>query len=738
LFLCLPDGVRSNPGSGDPGEGPGTGGGDGVGLNTNQLVLEPGASTELFLVLSIFDAAAKMWASSNDSIATVKDGIVTGVAAGTATIAVTIETGSMKVTLNCTVIVGSAQGGDDPIVPVTVVQIDTGALQTDGAGDLWIKEGDNAQLAVTVKPDNATDKGIQWVSSNTKIATVNANGKVTGIAGGQAVISATAVNGGKWDHFTITVKPKVTGVSLVPNTLGLTVGGKATLTATVSPANAADPTVTWTSSNTGVATVANGVVTGVAAGSATITATSKEDGSKTAVCVLSLKFGGDASFFSGTVGETTQSAIDMIRAAKQAASPVTVELSQGTETVSFTEDADIGTTGLVLTDADSPASVVIDGGGRTVQLDDGTGSVITVGAGVTLTLRNITLTGNTGNNAPLIRVNGGTLVLEDGVHITGNTSSNDGGGVYVNDGTFTMSGDAEIHHNTAERGGGVYVFSGGTFEMNGGEISNNTATSNGGGVYVYSGSGTFEMNGGEISSNTANASGGGVYDNGSFTMTNAKITKNTADSNGGGVSAYGSFTMTGSEISGNTAKWGGGVSMSGSSNPKFEMTGGTISGNTATGNAANDGGGGVAVYTGTFTMTGGTISNNETPNGAGAGIVIGDAKSGTVTMNSGTISGNTAGTNGGGVYVKIGTFTMQGDAISGNTATQGGGVYVGGDKAEFVLTGGVIYGSDENGNDTDSKPLKNTATGSDSGAAVYGEDGGKSNVDTTGGTVSKT
>src|SRR5690606_39859078 len=73
----------------------------------------------------------------------------------------------------------------------------------------------------------------------------------------------------------------VSGVSLSPANLQVTVGGKMSLIPTITPQNATNKNVTWSSSNPSVATVVNGVVTGVAAGSATITATTR-DGAKTA------------------------------------------------------------------------------------------------------------------------------------------------------------------------------------------------------------------------------------------------------------------------------------------------------------------------------------------------------------------------------------------------------------------------------------------------------------------------
>jgi hypothetical protein len=351
-------------------------------------------------------------------------------------------------------------------------------------------------------------------------------------------------------------------------------------------------------------------------------------------------------------------------------------------------------------------SITIDGGTaeRVISLDS-TGSLFSVGSGVTLTLgNNVTLQGRSDNTTSLVWVSsGGTLVMNAGSKISGNTATApsgnaSGGGVYVySSGRFTMSG-GEVSNNTASNGGGVYVSSSGTFTMSGGEVSGNTAPS-GGGVYAYNGA-TVTMTRGAISGNTA-SNGGGVYvySRGTFTMSGGEISGNTA-SNGGGVCVdySGTFTMSGGEITGNTAATsGGGVSNSGT----FEMSDGEISGNTASN------GGGVA---GSLMMSGGEVSNNTASNGGGVYV----SSSGTFTMSGGEVSDNTT-SNGGGVYVySRGTFTMSGGEISGNTASNGGGVYVYQNGTFTKQSDGIVYGSDA------SEGLKNTATnGDDYGHAVY-------------------
>ena len=149
--------------------------------------------------------------------------------------------------------------------------------------------GSAQQLTVSVTPDNANQK-VMWSSGNTTRATVNADGLVTIPAAaddGEAIITATTVTGGKTANCTVTVTHnlvKVTGITITP-TEDVTVeaGKTVTLTATVTPANATNKNVTWSSDNKDIATVdaQTGIVTGVKAGAATIRAAAA-DGSSVA------------------------------------------------------------------------------------------------------------------------------------------------------------------------------------------------------------------------------------------------------------------------------------------------------------------------------------------------------------------------------------------------------------------------------------------------------------------------
>lgn len=151
-------------------------------------------------------------------------------------------------------------------------------------------------LYETVYPSNASNKTVTWSSSNTRVATVSSYGYVKAVGNGTATVYAKTVNGKtascKVTVTTIdnrTVQP--TSISLDKSSLSLKVTYTdtgtsyegATLWETVYPSNASNKTVTWSSSNTGVATVTNyGYVKAVGSGTATITA--RTVNGKTATC----------------------------------------------------------------------------------------------------------------------------------------------------------------------------------------------------------------------------------------------------------------------------------------------------------------------------------------------------------------------------------------------------------------------------------------------------------------------
>jgi uncharacterized protein YjdB len=208
------------------------------------------------------------WSTSNAAAATVNpSGVVTGVAAGSATITAIASgvSGTSAITVT---------GAPPPPPVVTTVTVAPTSAS--------IIAGATTGLQATVKDQNGnvmTGQTVTWSTNNAAAATVNSTGVVTGVAVGSATITAT--NSGKTGTSSITVTalpPVVTTITVAPMSASITVGATTTLQATVKDQNGNVMTgqvITWSTSNAAAATVnSSGVVTGVAAGSATITATS--------------------------------------------------------------------------------------------------------------------------------------------------------------------------------------------------------------------------------------------------------------------------------------------------------------------------------------------------------------------------------------------------------------------------------------------------------------------------------
>ena len=236
-------------------------------LNKTELAIIKGNTETLTATVNPTDATDKtvIWSSSDTAIATVDaNGKVTAVDGGSATI--TAKAGDEQATCQVTVSV--------PVESVTLNKT-----------ELLLNKGASEILIATVKPDNASDKSITWSSSNANVATVSSDGKVTAVGGGSATITAKA--GDKEATCQVTVTVPVESVSLSKTSLTLPKGEKATLTATVSPSNATDKSVVWSSTNEGIAKVdQNGNVMAVDCGSTTIIAKAGEFSAQCEVSVV--------------------------------------------------------------------------------------------------------------------------------------------------------------------------------------------------------------------------------------------------------------------------------------------------------------------------------------------------------------------------------------------------------------------------------------------------------------------
>ena len=250
-----------------------------VTLDKTELTLTEGETETLTATVRPDNADNRKvtWSSDKTDVATVDgDGRVTAVKAGVATVTVTTEDGGK--TASCKVTVKAKA------VNVTEVTLDR--------TELTLTEGETGTLTATVKPDNADNRKVTWISDKTDVATVDGAGKVTAVKAGEAVVTVTTEDGGKTATCKVTVKAKavpVTGVEVNPWAVTLSVRGTSKLSYTIRPADATNQNVKWESESPSVATVdSEGNVQGVAAGTAKICVTT-EDGGFKSYCTVTVK-----------------------------------------------------------------------------------------------------------------------------------------------------------------------------------------------------------------------------------------------------------------------------------------------------------------------------------------------------------------------------------------------------------------------------------------------------------------
>ena len=261
-----------------------------ISLDKTTLTITSGNTQQLTATISPENTADKnvTWTSNNEAVATVDaTGTVTGVAEGTATITVTTVHGSK--TASCVVNVMEKE-------PTPPTGIDTTASSD----------------SITVKAVGGSEftgyqyslDGVKWTETIESNVTYTFSGLLA--AKDYTVYARTINKAGRTSiNYTKTVKTSsisVESVRIDNTNVSMNVGEKVTLTATVTPSNATNSGVTWNSSNTAVATVTDGIIEAVGAGTATITVTTV-DGSKTASCTVNV-----TKMISFTIDGTTYTA----------------------------------------------------------------------------------------------------------------------------------------------------------------------------------------------------------------------------------------------------------------------------------------------------------------------------------------------------------------------------------------------------------------------------------------------
>lgn len=247
----------------------------GLFMDESSIVIGKGCKRTLVATIIPSDATDKslIWSSSNESVVTVdSNGLITGVGKG-----------------NAVVTVASKDGGSSVDCDVTVIQyVEKILLNT---YDLVIDPQSSFKLVADVYPEDANNKELKWSSSNEDVVTVNDNGVISSIKEGSALIIVESTDGSQVTQgCQIIVKRQVTGISVSPSDLILEKGEYCKLVAEISPSDASDKSIVWTTSNQSVATVTSlGVVRAGEAGVATITAKTV-DGSYTATCTVTVPF----------------------------------------------------------------------------------------------------------------------------------------------------------------------------------------------------------------------------------------------------------------------------------------------------------------------------------------------------------------------------------------------------------------------------------------------------------------
>jgi len=206
------------------------------------------------------DKVALKWSSSDGTIATVSEsgGIVTGFKAGKVKITVTGADGAIKAESTVTVKADNRPVKSISMSPKTVT-MNVGATRTP---------------TVSYAPSNATIKGVNWSSNNSSVARVEPNGKIVAVSPGTAVITATSDSGAHVASCTVTVKIPVKSVTLPEKSITIKVGETYQLVPVLNPADATEKGAKFTSRSSTIASVTpEGLITGIKAGSTTISVT---------------------------------------------------------------------------------------------------------------------------------------------------------------------------------------------------------------------------------------------------------------------------------------------------------------------------------------------------------------------------------------------------------------------------------------------------------------------------------
>ena len=247
----------------------------GINLTKTNVILNGiGESVQLEAVVLPEDASDKSvrWKSSNEQVCTISNnGLVSATGAGSTIVTATTVDGAFEAT--CVVKV---------IQHVTSLTLDKATLT--------LKVGESEKLQATILPDNADNKAVNYSSSDSLFASVDAQGFVKALKAGEVWISAISEdNPNAKASCKVTIIQPATGVTISNESYKMTMIGESfKLEATVLPEDATNKNVTWKSSNETVCNVINGLVLAVGYGTSVVTVTT-EDGGHIAYCIVTVE-----------------------------------------------------------------------------------------------------------------------------------------------------------------------------------------------------------------------------------------------------------------------------------------------------------------------------------------------------------------------------------------------------------------------------------------------------------------
>lgn len=246
-------------------------------LNTNNITLKIGDTNQIISKVEPETATERdlVWSSSDSSIVSVdNNGKIKGLKVGTVTI--TVKTKDGRVMETCTVNVSAIKVNEIILNPTR----------------MSLRKGGSGQIVATIKPSNATDKDIVWITSDSSVAKVDSSGKVTGVNEGTATITAKTKDGKVVATCTVNIMTDYVPakeINLSMDETSINEGTFEQVYATIKPENATERNLIWSSSDESIATVdSTGKVTGISNGTAVITART-EDGSVSSTITVTVK-----------------------------------------------------------------------------------------------------------------------------------------------------------------------------------------------------------------------------------------------------------------------------------------------------------------------------------------------------------------------------------------------------------------------------------------------------------------